>query len=108
MKKNSKKTLMIIALISIVACACPGCFLLFQGFGNLMEPIGNIQNPEDLLDDLVLGFSQGGWLLCVSAILIIIPFILVIIAVVKRGEPDVLEALEPTGVSKDDPVPPPS
>jgi len=108
MKKNSKKTLMIIALISIIACACPGCFLLIQGLGNLLGPIGTIQNPEDLLGDLAIGFSEGGWLICLSAVLIFIPFLLVIIAVLKRSEPDVLEALEPTGASKDDPLPPPS
>jgi len=42
----------------------------------------------------------------VSGLLILVPFVLVIIAVIKRTQKEKLEELEPTGASKDDPLPP--
>jgi len=106
MKNDNNKTIMIIALISIVLCACPGCIFLFPGVISLMNAIGSINTFEDLLSDLGAGFTQGGWMLCLGGVLIIIPFVLAIIAVLKREKKDELEKLEPTGASKDDPIPP--
>jgi hypothetical protein len=108
LKKDTNKTIMIIALVSIILCGCPGCFLLFPGMNNLMDAMGSIDTFEDLLADLGDGFAQGGWMLCLGGLLILVPFILAVIAVVKRDKGDKLEELEPTGVSKDDPIPPAS
>ncbi|MEA3326968.1 MAG: hypothetical protein U9R53_06625, partial [Chloroflexota bacterium] len=86
----------------------PGCVLLVNGMVNFENAVGNIQNFEGLWTDLTAGFIQGGWMVCVSALLILVPFVLVIIAVVKRSQKEDLEKLEPTGVSEDDPLPPTS
>ena len=108
MKKDKKKTIMIIALISILICGCPGCFLTMFGITSLMDATGSIDSFEDLLSDLGEGFIEGGWMFCLGAVFVLIPFILAIIAVVIRKKEGELEELEPTGVSKDDPLPPTS
>ena len=108
MKKDSKKTIMIIALVSILICGCPGCVLLINGIANFETAAGNIQNSEDIWEVLAASLIQGGWMVCVSALLILVPFVLVIFAVVKRSQKEDLENLEPTGVSKEDPLPPTS
>jgi len=107
-KKDSKKTIMIIALVSIFICGCPGCYFLVNGLSYFKNSVGEIQNFGDLWIDLTYGLRQGGWLVCLSGLLIQVPIILVIIAVVKRTKKEDLEKLEPTGVSKEDPLPPTS
>ena len=108
MKKNRNKTWMIIALVSILLCACPGCLLLIPGFNNLMIVLEQSQSSQSFLGILTDSFLQGGWMICLGAGLVLIPFVLVIITVVKRNDSGVLEKLEPTGASKDEPLPPPS
>jgi hypothetical protein len=108
MKKDTNKTVMVIALISVLLCGCPGCALLFPGFSSITGALGQIDSFEALVDDLVNGFINGGWMVCLGGLLVLVPFVLVIIAVVKRTGKEELEDLEPTGVSKDDPIPPPS
>lgn len=109
MKKKRQKALMIIALVSVFLCGCPGCFMLFQGLSYFPPEMGAIQSFGDLLEALAEGFLNGGWRICLSGFIILIPFILVIVAVVQRGkQKDDLEELTPTGVSKEDPIPPPS
>ncbi len=103
--KNTK-TIMVIALISIVICGLPGCILLIPGINAFMNNIGSINDFQDLFDDLLFGFSKGGWMVCLAGLFILVPFVLVIIAVVSRGKQKKVETLEPTGISKDDPIPP--
>lgn len=109
MKNKRQKTLMIIALVSIFLCGCPACFTLIQGIGYFPAAIGTLQSFDDLLGNLAAGFLNGGWMVCMSGFLILVPFILVVVAVVNRAKKDEkLEELEPTGVSEEDPIPPPS
>ena len=109
MKKKRQKILMIIALVSIFMCGCPGCLLLIQGIGYFPAAIGTIQSFGDLMGDLAAGFLNGGWLVCLSGFFLLVPFILVIVTVIERGKKgEVLEELEPTGASEGDPIPPPS
>ena len=109
MKKKQQKNLMIVALVSVFLCGCPGCITLFEGVRNFQAAVGTIQSSEDFLGDLVAGFLNGGWLVCLSGFLILIPLILVIIAVVQQSKKtEDLEELEPTGASEEDPIPPPS
>ena len=108
MKKDKKKTIMILALVSILICGCPGCFLILPGINSFMAAVNSIESFEDLLADLGEGFLQGGWMLFLGGILVLVPFVLVIIAVLIRSKDQDLEKLEPTGVSKDDPIPPTS
>jgi len=106
MKDKKKKTIMIIALITILICGCPGCFLIVGGIDSFSKAIGSINTFDDLISDLGEGFAQGGWMLILGAVLVMVPFVLVIIAVLIRNKDEKLEALEPTGASKDDPIPP--
>ena len=106
MKKDKKKTIMIVALVSIVLCGCPGCYFLVEGLFNFYDVLNNIQGFESPYLFLVDSFTQSGWMLCLSGILILVPIILVIIALVVRSKKEALEKLEPTGASKDDPLPP--
>jgi hypothetical protein len=107
MKKDGKKTIMIIALISIFICGCPGIYFLLQGSKSFLTSVGTISSIEDLLYDMGVGFINGGWQVCLSGLLILIPFILMFIAVLsrKKKKAEVVKA-EPSGVSKDDPIPP--
>jgi hypothetical protein len=104
MEKN--KTIMIIALVSILACGCPGCVLLIPGINAFIGTLGGIQTGQDLLDSAVKGFLNGGWMVCLGGLLILVPFVLVMITVLRGGKGKKVDALEPTGVSKDDPIPP--
>ena len=109
MKKKQQKTWMIIALVSVFLCGCPGCFTLYQGARYFQAAVGTIQSFDDLLADLGAGFLNGGWMVCLSGFMILIPFIMVIVAVVKRSKKaEDVEELEPTGVSQEDPIPPTS
>ena len=108
MKINGNKTIMILALISILLCACPGCFLLVPGVGIFIGSMDNIQNFNDLLNAVWSGLTRGGWLICVSGVFILVPFVLASIAVVKNNTLDEIESLEPTGISGKDPIPPTS
>lgn len=108
MKIEDHKTIMILALVSIFLCACPGCFLLVPGIGILLDAPGDVQNFSDLLNDIWTGLTRGGWLICVGGLLIFVPFILASIAVLKNNGVDEIAPLEPTGISEKDPIPPTS
>lgn len=107
MKKDKKKTFMILALVSIVICGCPGCYLMIPGISSLIDATGgSIDSFEDLLSDLGEGFVLGGWKLCLGGIFVLVPFVLAFIAVLIRNQDQGLEKLEPTGASEDEPIPP--
>ena len=99
---------MIIALVSIFACGCPGGFLFYAGFRQISQAVGAVNTFRDLLLDLVTGLVNGGWLVCPSIVIILIPILLGLLAVLKKEKKDELEELAPTGVSQDEPLPPPS
>lgn len=108
MKTKRNKTLMIVALVSIFACGCPGGFLFYAGFRQISQAVGVVNSFEEFLLDIVTGLADGGWLVCPSIVIILIPFFLLLLAVLKKEKKDELEELAPTGVSQDDPLPPPS
>ena len=108
MKPKRNKTMMIIALVSIFACGGPGCFLFYAGFRQLASALGAVSSFEDLLQETLTGFANGGWLVCPSVIVILIPVLLVLIALLGKGKKEKLEGLDPTGISQEDPLPPPS
>jgi len=108
LKNKSNKTIAILAVISIFLCACPGCAFLVPGLGFYLESFGNIQDVGGYFTYLSYGFRQGGWLICLGGFLIMVAFILAIIALAKGSTGTLLETLEPTGASKDDPIPPAS
>ncbi len=47
-------------------------------------------------------------MICPGAVLILIPLLLGFFTLVTKNKPEELTALNPTGVSKEDPLPPPS
>lgn len=108
--KNTKrnKTFSILALISIVLCACPGCLLLFLSIGDWVGTLSSIQTVEDLIVNIGSVFFRTGWMLCLSGFLLLIPIVLIVMMVVNHNKEPELEHLKPTGASKDDPIPPPS
>jgi len=108
MKNKKSKTYMILALVSIFVIACPGCALTVIGFRTLLGIIGTVNKIEGFFPYLNYGFRQGGWLICIGGVLIWVPIILGIIALVKNKKEEIIEPLDPTGASKDDPIPPAS
>ncbi|MDF1520625.1 MAG: hypothetical protein RQ728_05370 [Brevefilum sp.] len=108
MKNKKSKTLMILALVSIFLFACPGCALTVTGFRTILGSFGTVEGFDSFFTYLIYGFRQGGWLICLGGILILVPIILGIIALVKNTQETKIEPLEPTGASKDDPIPPAS
>lgn len=108
MKNKPKKSLIIITLISIFLCGCPGCFLLFEGAQRFSSAIGPFDSFEDISQGFATGLLNGGWMVCLSGFFIMIPTIFALVAVFARDKKDELEAIEPTGVSKEEPIPPPS
>ncbi|HEY9122345.1 MAG TPA: hypothetical protein VIM80_05045 [Brevefilum sp.] len=108
MKNKRSKTLMILALVSILLITCPGCALTVIGFRTFSESFGSINDLEGFFPYLNYGFRQGGWLICLGGVLIWVPIIFGIIALVKNKKEEIIEPLAPTGASKDDPIPPAS
>ena len=108
MKIEDHKTIMVLALVSILLCACPGCLILLPGTLVLVGSVGDIQNFNDLVNAVWTGFIRGGWSVCIGGFLILVPFVLASIAVMKKSDLDEIEPLEPTGISEKDPIPPTS
>lgn len=106
--RQNKKIIIFLALVSIVLCGFPGCFLLMPGFNSLFGAMQYIQNFADFQHGFIRGIVQGGWMICIGGLLILIPVSLGVIAVIKHVKKDPIKDLEPTGVSKDEPIPPPS
>jgi len=108
MKNKGSKTFMILALVSILLFACPGCALTVTGFRTFLGSFGTVKDIEGFFTYLNYGFRQGGWLICLGGFLILVPVILGIIALVKNSKKEKIEPLEPTVKSKDEPIPPAS
>jgi len=104
MSKKNSRTLLIILLVSIFICACPGLALAIPGIDAL---IGVVQTSgagtqEELTWDLI----QSGGVICFSMILIFIPITLLLVWLLTRKPKDPYDQKEPTGASSDDPLPP--
>ena len=108
MDKNSNKTILVIALISIFLCGCPGLVLFFPGVSALVDALGQVDFYGSVLDAIGNGFLNGGFLVCLAGLLIPVPIVLLIVVLVQRSGKKGLEKIEPTGVSKDEPLPPTS
>lgn len=104
MSKKKRSTLLIVLLVSIVTCACPGIALLVPGIRALVSvlQIGDVVSQEDMIWDLVL--SGGAILLALLAIAV--PIILFVVWLFTRKSKAPYDQREPTGASADDPLPP--
>ena len=108
MTKKAKKTIIILALVSIVLCACPGCLLMIVGGDFFVKAVGDVQTVGDILNNLGYGLGMGGWVIFPGLLMAFVPLVLGIIALTKKVKEPALEPLTPTGKSQDEPLPPPS
>jgi len=101
---DRKKVLLILTIITIFLCACPGCFLFVTGAELLgLSFMDKIADPSLWGTALLEGLSNGSWIICPGALIALIPLILFILWLVYRKKPS-----KPTGVSGNDPIPPAS
>lgn len=99
---------MVITLVSIFACGCPGGFLFYAGFRQLSQAIAVVNSFEDFLLDIGIGLASGGWLVCPSVVLMLIPVLFLLIAMLNKEKKEELEEMKPIGLSQNEPLPPPS
>ena len=104
MTKKNRKTLLIILIISIFICACPGVALLIPGVDALIGALqtGSAGDQADYIWNLVL----SGGVVALALLAIVVPFILFLVWLFVRKSKDPYDQREPTGASADDPLPP--
>jgi len=104
MSKKNRKTLLIILIISIFVCACPGIALLFPGVDALIGVLqtGSAGSQADYVWTLIL----SGGAIALALLAIAVPFILLLVWLFTRKSKDPYDQKEPTGASADDPLPP--
>ena len=106
MSKIDRRRILTLLLISIFTFACPGVALLFpsvEALVNVLQSSGGLSQGE-MLQNLAL--SGGAIGLALIAIAVTITFLLVWLFTRKSKDP--YDQQEPTGVSKDEPLPPTS
>jgi len=91
--------------ISVFLCGCPGAALLLSGVANLIEALGRMTNLGEFFTNFTISHLRGGWMVCLSSLLLLVPLSLVVFLLVKRDKGTLLTSLEPTGASQDDPIP---
>jgi hypothetical protein len=106
MKKSKKQTLVVLTWLSVVLCGCPGGLLLVMGLVNMVSALGGMPFPTIIFGNQDPGLFQGGWMLCLSGLLLLVPIVLMIILVINRPKKIEVQPIKPTGASKDDPIPP--
>jgi hypothetical protein len=101
---DKKKVLLIICIITVFLCGCPGIGLIIDGSLRLGKSfVGRIQDPGLWGQALVEGMGNLGFLVCIGGLAVLVPIILLIIwLVVRKQKP------KPSGISGADPIPPPS
>lgn len=106
MTEKNRKTLLIVMLVSIFTCACPGGALMIPGIQALVAVLqsSGAGGGQEATWNLVL--SGGAIILAVLAIFI--PIILFFIWLLTRAPKNPYDQREPTGASADDPLPPTS
>jgi len=108
MKKSKKNIYLILTLVSVFLCACPGISVFLPGMQAFIGHIGVFRSLDSLFSMIAMGIIQGGWLVCPGAVLMLVPILLAVVTLVMRKESKTLEPPQPSGVSQDDPIPPTS
>jgi hypothetical protein len=106
MNKSKKQNLIVVTWLSVILCGCPGGLLLLMGLVNMVSALGGMPFPATIFGNQDPGLLRGGWMLCLSGLLLLVPIVLVIISVINRPKKTEIQPIEPTGASKDDPLPP--
>jgi hypothetical protein len=101
---DKKKVLLIICIITVFLCGCPGIGLIIDGLLRLGNAfVGRIQDPGLWGQALAEGMGNLGFLACIGGMAVLVPVILLIVwLVVRKQKP------KPSGVSGADQLPPPS
>ncbi len=104
MSNKKRSTLLIVLMVSLFICACPGFALLIPGVNAFFDVLqtGSVVSQEDYIWNMVL--SGGAILLALLAIAV--PIILFVVWLFTRKSKDPYDQREPTGASADDPLPP--
>jgi len=107
-KSKNKTTLIILTIISVFLCSCPGSYLIANGFKNLTENFQQVTDFGDISDSGLWSLLEAGVFICGGGFFVLIPLVLLIIALVPRKKKVSLTDLKPTGASEGDPIPPPN
>ena len=106
MKKSKNKAILTITLITLVLCGCPGSLLALGGFLSLGENLASVVVFGDYLADVQYELLEAGAMICLGGLILVVPLIMIILTLTQRKTKETLEALEPTGASAGDPIPP--
>jgi hypothetical protein len=101
---DKKKVLLIILIITVFLCGCPGIAMIIEEVTSLGNAFaGRIQDPGLWGQALVEGMGNLGFLVCIGGLVVLVPIILLIVwFLVRKQKP------KPGGASGADPIPPPS
>lgn len=106
MNKPKNKSILVLTIFAIILCGCPGLTLFLMGLASMTDAISGADSISDMLTGLNSNFLRGGWLVCLGGVLLLVPLVLVILVFVQRRKKTPITALEPTGASEEDPIPP--
>ncbi|MFH1446490.1 MAG: hypothetical protein ABIG43_03655 [Chloroflexota bacterium] len=105
-KIDTKKALLIAALVTVFICGCPGCSLISSGTSAVIDVLSMAgSDPSLWLDAIFNSVLQGGWMVCLGGLIIFIPLILLVIGLVLEKKKKISKV---SGVSGNDPIPPTS
>lgn len=107
MKRQRNKSIIFLTIFSVILCGCPGGALFFRGASMLLDAFTRFDSVGELFSNFATSIFPGGWRICSSGILLLIPLGLVVLLLQQPKKDAILEPLEPTGVSEDEPIPPP-
>ncbi len=103
---DTKKALLIAALVTVFICGCPGCSLIFSSASAVIDALSVAGSDQNLwLDAFLIGVLQGGWMLCLGGLMIFVPLVLLVIGLVLGNKRKISK---PSGVSGTGPIPPTS
>ena len=106
MKKSKKQTLVVLTWLSLILCGCPGGYLMVMGLVSVGSALSGMPFPSELFGNYDLGVFWGVSLVCLSGALLLVPIVLIVISMINRQKKVEVQPIEPTGASKDDPIPP--
>ena len=79
---------------------------MVMGLMSVVSVLGGMPFPSEFLGNFDPGVFWGVGLVCLSGTLLLVPIVLIVLTVTKRPKQIEVQPIEPTGASKDDPIPP--
>ncbi|MFU8826117.1 MAG: hypothetical protein ACNA70_01350 [Brevefilum sp.] len=108
MKKSKNKPILVITVISAFICGCPGMILLSSSIPNLIDGISQLVFNGNISNNAFISLLLNIGLVCLSGLLLLVPLGLGVYLWTQRSKKAPLESLELTGISGDEPIPPPT